>query len=369
MAWVPMLEAGMQTDAVQKLLAMFRRGSLSGHANSLSLQWGDETIARGELSVLSDAREITQNLDVLVDRPGQADEEADGDRYYKIQNGQDDDEQAKPVGPLKLSDTLPFQNLVCAIIFANSMCIALEAWFIQNAALQVFFSIIEFFFTLAYCAEIWQRWKDHSVWGYFFGPKPFWNWFDFIVTALGVFSIFLDVFAGSSAIRIFRIMRLARSLRIAKFMQDIEFVLYMAVQAVGKLFGLTVLGIFMWSILFTELLWNTGEAEISSRFGDLNKSLWSLFVLMTMNDWVNKIMPVIGSLPGMIGLFIAFIFLCAIALLTLVPAMFVDQSMTKREREVEETEKAVKMEQARHDRKLLRECFWIADATKTIFVS
>ena len=47
------------------------------------------------------------------------------------------------------------------------------------------------------------------MYGFFCGTKTFWNWFDFLVTMSGVASLFCDLLAGSSAIRIFRILRLA----------------------------------------------------------------------------------------------------------------------------------------------------------------
>jgi voltage-gated sodium channel len=341
-------------EGIQSVLSLLPRPA-AGQASILA--WGDDLLGAKEVSILTDAREIT-STSVGAAADGTGDEDDD-----------DDDENEKVVGPLKWSDSVQFKNITMAVIMANSLCIAAEAWWIDNNILQIFFNVLEFGFTIAYCAEIRQRWNDHGIWGFFCNPSPFWNWFDFAITSLGVFSIVCDLFEGSSAIRIFRILRLARSLRIAKFMKDIEYVLLIAFRATAKLFGLTALVLFMFGILFTETLWNTPYDEVSDQFGNLSKSLWSLFVLMTLNDWVENSTPVTSRFPSMFAFIIAFIFIASIALLTLVPAMFVDQSVMSRELDAQERERIESAEQRLHDHTLLQTCFRLCDTNSNGILS
>lgn len=329
-AWLPRWAGGQAVSASPSSLRLAPYG-------------GDETLSRGELT---DAREITSLSNVLVENPRE-----------------DEDEIGEKI---KLSDTKQFQNMVMGIIMANSVVIGLEAWYIQNTVLQWIFFFIELIFTVAYCLEIRQRFKDHGVFVFFFGPNPAWNWFDFIVTCFGVLSLFGNMVPGVSVVRIFRLLRLMHTI---KFVEDLEYVLLLALIATAKLFGLIAVLLFLFSVMFTELLWNTHHPEVTAKFGDLSKSLWSLFHLMTLDGWVSNINPVIELYPGMISVFLLYIFLSAIALVTLVPAMFVDQSIHKVENEAADTLRHEKKEQLGHDRQLLAECFKIADKNRSGTVS
>jgi voltage-gated sodium channel len=291
---------------------------------------------------------------------------------YEVEDDDDDDDDddldgAKKLGPLKLSDTMPFQMVTLSVIFANTVTIALEAHYIANEGKQAFFRQLEFWFCIGYIAELCVRWNDWGFHEFFWGHNCGWNWFDFLVTVLGALTILMAQFAGSessgtSVIRIFRMLRMLRIFRAMKFIKDIEEVIAHAFRATMKLFFIAFIVVFIFGIMFCNLLWDTGDPTIDATFGNLELAMWSMFRLMTMDDWVKLIEPTLRYNPNFLILFIFYIFLASIALMSLVPAIFVEQSMNARERAIEERDAKATKEKRTHDQALLRELFKLADS-------
>lgn len=266
----------------------------------------------------------------------------------------------------KLTDQLWFQYVTLAIIGSNTVIIALEAHYIADEEKQNFFRKLEFWFCVAYLCELGLRLRDWGTHEFFYGHNAGWNWFDFIVTMVGTLTIFMATFfhsesSGTSVIRIFRMLRMLRIFRAMKFIKDIEEVIWHAFKATLKLFFICCIVVFIFGIMFCNLLWDTGDPVISASFGNLELAMWSMFRLMTMDNWVKLIEPTLEFNPNYLILFILYIFLASIALMSLVPAIFVEQSMTARERAQEEKERHERIAQRKHDEEMLHQLFLLAD--------
>lgn len=283
---------------------------------------------------------------------------------------EDPDGVKKFGGPPKFTDNKYFQFVTLSIIGANTIVIALEAHYIANKEKQAFFRKIEFWFCVAYITEIILRLKDWGASEFFWGHNCAWNWFDFSVTIMGSVTIFMATFgisesSGTSVIRIFRMLRMLRIFRAMKFIKDIEEVIMHAFKATMKLFFIAFIVVFIFGIMFCNLLWDTGNPVISASFGNLELAMWSMFRLMTMDNWVKLIEPTIEFNPNFLILFILYIFLASIALMSLVPAIFVEQSMTAREHAKESSAKQEAAAQRKHDQAMLHELFQLADTDKS----
>jgi len=314
--------------------------------------------------------------------PAQKADAAAAASAYESQDDDDDDDdddedeeaQKRKRGPILFSDSRNFQFVTLTVIASNTIVIALEAHYIADAARQAFFRKLEFWFCICYIVELCFRFKDNGVNGFFFGHNRMWNWFDFLVTLLGASTILLSCFmkvesSGTSVIRLFRMLRMLRIFRAMKFIKDIEEVVAHAFRATMKLFFIAFIVVFLFGIMFCNLLWDTDDPKITASFGNLELSMWSMFRLMTMDNWVNLIQPTLNYNPNFLILFIFYIFLASIALMSLVPAIFVEQSMNARERAKADLEKNNKKQQKKHDEDLLHALFVLADRDNSGFTS
>merc|ERR1719157_374659 len=90
----------------------------------------------------------------------------------------------------------------------------------------------------------------------------------------------------------------------------------------------------------------------------------TLFEIMTLDGWTSIARLVTSEYPGMIWFFLVYIFCAAIALMSLVPAIFVELNLESTAKEKEARAIAAK-EQAREDTKLmLHRLFRLTDVNK-----
>jgi len=201
-----------------------------------------------------------------------------------------------------------------------------------------------------------------------------WNIFDLLVTAAGVVDSLMEVMtsskgSGASVCRLFRIMRIMRLFRAMKFLKEVEVVLITAGKATFKLSILVSLVVFVSAIVVTNLLWDSPDQEVAAQFRNLNASMWSMFVLMTLDNWTPRSARVLSVMPSMKIFYVLFVFCASIALMSLVPAIFIELHMTAREREEEKVADRKKRLVKKQDRLMLKRLFNICDLDKSGRVS
>jgi len=241
----------------------------------------------------------------------------------------------------KITESVLFGQAVSALIFFNTICIGLEVAWIQDAQVAPYFEWIEAGLTVLYAAEMVWRLHDHRC-GFFYGPGMAWNIFDLLVMSTSVmdavlWSTGMEVSTGGEQVcRVFRILRLLRVFRAVRFFSDIESVVVMAGRATMKLFFLVALVIFVAAVVATHLLFDSG---VSTKFGHLGQSMWSLLKLMTLGDIRSGVLDkIVDKRPNMVIFFVSFIFCASIALMSLVPAIFIALNLESRAREEEKNQ-------------------------------
>jgi len=262
---------------------------------------------------------------------------SDDDLYDEFEGG--DEEVASEL----ISDSKAFQYVVGVVIMLNTIVIALEAAFIRESWARPVFSKLELLFTVVYVAEIFCKLRDKGSNLFFCGADRVWNIFDFIITATGVLDSISSALgakggSGASAGRLFRILRILRLFRTLRFLNEVDYVLATAAKATLKLSLLVFLVVFISAIVVTNMLWDADDEIVQHMFGDLGNSMWTMFTLMTLDNWITTIERVLEIKPGMLIFFVLFIFVASIALMSLVPAIFIELNMTSRKRD-EEREK------------------------------
>lgn len=237
-----------------------------------------------------------------------------------------------------------WQGVVCAVILTNTCIIALEAIYISSTRLRPIFEVAECSFTMFYVYEVGHRMRKAGSSIFFMGDDWNWNIFDLAITISGVADVAVPVFTGehqhnaAGAGRLFRVLRILRLFRAGRFLRDVDQVLTMAFSATLKLVLVVSLVLFIFAIIATNLLWDAKDPEGAAMFQDLSASMWTLFRIMTLDNWVEMVGPVMHDDPDTRFFFVIFIFFGSIALLSLVPTIFIQLKMEQDERMRKRTE-------------------------------
>ena len=149
-----------------------------------------------------------------------------------------------------------------------------------------------------------------------------WNWFDFVVIGVSM----LPGGAGFSVLRAMRVLRVLRLLHIIPMMKRITEALMKALPGMGAIFAVLALVTYVAAVMATNMFGDTDDPDVALLFGDLPKSAYSLFQVMTMDGWrfevVQKVID--DGNPYAWIFFIIFIFIASFAILNLFIALVVE---------------------------------------------
>lgn len=235
------------------------------------------------------------------------------------------------------TDSKYFNYATCSLIFMNTVCIGLQAALIQHDGFRGVFEDVDIVFTSLYAIEVILRLYEKRL-DFFTSSGWLWNVFDLSVTGMSVIDTSMQIFqenhksGGESACRLFRILRLLRMFRMVRFLGDLEFVVMMAAKATVKLCILVFLVIFVSAIVATHLLHDDPDNSVVSEYGDLGKSMWTLLKMMTMGD-SGSMNIAAKHQPGVVAFFVTYIFCACIAVISLVPAIFIALNLEARAKE------------------------------------
>jgi len=255
-----------------------------------------------------------------------------------------------------LTDSHWFNCAACSVICINTLAIALQVALIQDHAYDRMFEYIDVLFTTVYAIEVGWRLQEKRM-SFFTSSGWLWNVFDLVVTGMSVIDSSLVLMKvhnssnGESACRLFRILRIIRMFRMVRFLGDLEFVVLMAVRATIKLFILVSLVIFVSAVVATHLLHDSSNNNVVSEYGNLGRSMWTLLKMMTLGN--SGSMNVASSEnPGGIGVtlfFVVYIFCACIAVISLVPAIFIALNLEARAKD----QRAARDREERHEERFL----------------
>jgi voltage-gated sodium channel len=149
-----------------------------------------------------------------------------------------------------------------------------------------------------------------------------WNWFDFVVIGVSM----LPGGAGFSVLRAMRVLRVLRLLHIIPMMKRITEALMNALPGMGAIFAVLALVTYVAAVMATNMFGDTTDPDVALLFGDLPKSAYSLFQVMTMDGWrfevVQKVID--DGNPYAWIFFMIFIFIASFAILNLFIALVVE---------------------------------------------
>lgn len=208
----------------------------------------------------------------------------------------------------KIVESRWFSNAMFMVILVNAVILG---WATYGSSVLPYLMIAErviigvFVIEMALKLYAWRSgfWKDS------------WNWFDF-----GVVVISLVPAAGPFAVlRVLRVLRILRLITAVPQMRQIIGALFKAVPGMGTVIGLLLIVIYVSAILGQQLFGET----VPEFFGDLGTTLYTMFLLMTTENWPDVSDAVLEHHPYGWIFFVLYIVLTAFIMLNLVIGVIV----------------------------------------------
>jgi voltage-gated sodium channel len=214
---------------------------------------------------------------------------------------------------IRITEHRVFQNLIVAAILLNTTALALETD--QNLAAQFksLFVQANIFFSVVFVTEIILKMVAQR--GNFF--RDGWNIFDFIIVSFTV----LPIAGNLSAMRALRVIRLLRLTSAFPSLRRTVETIFRAIPGVSSILIIFVLIYIVASIMGTLMF----QDILPEYFGNLVKTAFSLFQIMTLEAWASDIVrPIIEQVPWSSTFFVIFIIATNFILINFFVAVFIE---------------------------------------------
>lgn len=162
------------------------------------------------------------------------------------------------------------------------------------------------------------------------GADKYWNCFDFLVTFISVASLFAE-FASFAGVRVLRLVRLLNSIKIFQRYQQFRLVSEALVHSLPAMASTLAYFIVIYSV-YTIIGVNLFRESSPEYFGDWSEALYSLFQLMTLDNWGLISRSVIAAHPLSSIYFISFVVITSYILLSCVSGIIFDSYKEMREK-------------------------------------
>lgn len=218
-------------------------------------------------------------------------------------------------------------RLIIIVILFNAVILGLATsnWVMERAGTVVHTidRLCLWFFVVELLAKIYAYRKE-----FFVSKVPEsngrnsagWNLFDFFIVGISVFGS--DTF---SVLRALRILRLFRAVSVSERLRNTVESFVRLFPKMGGVFMLLGLVHYVGAVMATTLF----AAEFPDWFGDLGKSAFSLFQIMTLESWsMGIVRPVMEVYPFAWLFFVPFVIVAAYCVANLFVALIVDTMQT-----------------------------------------
>ena len=212
-----------------------------------------------------------------------------------------------------LVESSKFKNFILSVILINGLVMGLETYkgimHSYGKVLELVDEIAVIIFTIEIMLRIYAHGRN------FF--KDGWSLFDFAIVLVSL----APNDAQFSVLRILRVFRLFRVITVVPQMRKIVVALVGVIPGMISIVALMTVVFYIFAILATWLF----GADFPQWFGDLGRSLYTLFQIMTLESWSMGIArPVMELHPYAWTFFLPFIFLATFIIINLIVAMVVD---------------------------------------------
>ena len=212
-----------------------------------------------------------------------------------------------------------FQRVVIGLILLNAVTLGLEtsASVMQEfgGALKALDALLLYLFT----AELLLR--IYAFRGRFFRDP--WGLFDFIVVAIA----WMPASGPLAVLRALRVLRVLRLISVVPSLRNVVEAMLGALPGMGSIVLLMALLFYVFAVMATMLF----GADMDEQIGSLGASLFTLFQLMTLDDWANIVKPAMELQPYALLFFMPFIIISTFVVLNLFIGVIVESIQTLRD--------------------------------------
>ena len=210
-------------------------------------------------------------------------------------------------------ESAPIHNSLIALILINAMILGLETSPSLMAAWGSWLSAADRAILAVFVVEIALRLYVHRL-AYFRDP---WNVFDFTVVAIAL----VPASGPLAVLRALRILRVLRLITLVPSMKRVVGGLLSALPGLTSVMGIICIIFYVAAVIATKLF----AADFPALFGDLGKSAFTLFQVMTLEGWAMEVVrPVMAVYPSSWIFFLIFILASTFTLLNLFIAVIVN---------------------------------------------
>ncbi|WP_205829996.1 MULTISPECIES: ion transporter [unclassified Microbispora] len=208
-------------------------------------------------------------------------------------------------------DSPVFQRAVIAVIALNGLSLGLETSHELADRYATAFLVIDRAILAVFVVEIILRIAVHGK-AFFRDP---WNWFDLVIVGMAL----VPASESVSILRLFRFLRVLRLISVVPGMRRVVSALFAALPGLASAVVLLLLSLYTASVIGEQLF-----HEVAPRyFGDLGRSLFTMFTVLTVEGWPEVAEDVMTKEPLAWIFFATFIVITAFFVLNLLIGVIV----------------------------------------------
>ncbi|HYF07445.1 MAG TPA: ion transporter [Acetobacteraceae bacterium] len=212
-----------------------------------------------------------------------------------------------------------FQKAVTALILLNAVTLGLETSDSIMAEWGGLLHAVDAALLWIFTAEIALR--IYAFRGRFFRDP--WGIFDLIVIGIA----WMPASGPLSVLRALRVLRVLRLISVVPSLRTVVEAMLAALPGMGSIVLLMLLIFYVFAVMATKLY---GDA-MPEQFGTLGAAFFTLFQLMTLDDWANIVKPAMEHQPLAWLFFMPFIIVSTFVVLNLFIGVIVESIQTLRE--------------------------------------
>ena len=210
-------------------------------------------------------------------------------------------------------ESAPVHNSLIALILVNAVILGLETSPALMATWGSWLSAADRTILAVFVVEIALRLYVNRL-AYFRDP---WNVFDFTVVAIAL----VPASGPLAVLRALRILRVLRLITLVPSMKRVVGGLLAALPGLTSVMGIICIIFYVAAVIATKLF----AADFPALFGDLGRSAFTLFQVMTLEGWAMEVVrPVMAVYPLSWIFFLLFILASTFTLLNLFIAVIVN---------------------------------------------
>ncbi len=211
-------------------------------------------------------------------------------------------------------DTSLFQNTILGVILFNAVILGLETVDPVMARAGALITGLDKLCLSIFVVEILAKLYARGILGFF---RRGWNIFDFVIVGISL----VPTAQGLAVLRALRILRLLRVVSVAPSLRRVVEGLVSALPGMGSVFLLMGMIFYIGAVMATKLF----GAAFPDWFGDLGRSAYSLFQIMTLESWsMGIVRPVMEIYPQAWAFFVPFIMVTTFAVVNLLVGLIVN---------------------------------------------